>query len=58
MVVSTNAQLLYWSCEHQRAGTNLVLLDPDITQAFANNAEAINEALRLVFQLTKLPTNR
>ena len=44
--------------ERYQAGTNLVPLDPDVTQAFANNAEAINEALRLVLQLTKLPTNR
>lgn len=44
--------------ERYQTGTNLVLLDPDVTQAFANNAEAINEALRLVLQLPKLPTNR
>ena len=44
--------------ERYQAGTNLVPLDPDVAQAFANNAEAINEALRLVLQLTKLPTNR
>lgn len=28
-----------------RAGTNLVLLDPDVAQAFPNDA-AVNEALR------------
>ncbi len=38
-----------------RAGTNLVLLDPDVAKAFENDTGAINEALRLVIQLTKLP---
>jgi hypothetical protein len=28
------------------------------SQAFANNAEAVNEALRLVIQLTKLPLGK
>jgi hypothetical protein len=37
------------------AGTNLVLLAPDVAKAFANNTEAVNEALRLVIQLTKVP---
>ena len=37
-----------------RAGTNLVLLAP-IGRAFANDAEAINEALRLVLQLARIP---
>jgi hypothetical protein len=32
--------------DRYRAGTNLVLLDPDVAKAFANNAEAVNEALR------------
>jgi len=41
--------------ERYRAGTNLVLLAPDVARAFANNAEAVNEALRLVIQLTKVP---
>ena len=41
--------------ERYRSGTNLVLLDPDVAKAFANDAEAINEALRLVIQLTKVP---
>lgn len=35
-------------------GTNLVLLDPDIAEAFPND-EAVNKALRLVMQLQKLP---
>jgi hypothetical protein len=35
-------------------GTNLVLLDTDVAEAFPND-EAVNEALRLVIKLTKLP---
>ena len=34
------------------AGTNLVLLDPDIRKAFPNE-RAINDALRLVIELQK-----
>lgn len=41
--------------ERFRAGTNLVLLAPDVADAFANNPEAVNEALRLVLQLAKIP---
>jgi hypothetical protein len=37
-----------------KAGTNLVLLDPDIAAAFPD-AKAVNEALRLVMQLSKIP---
>ena len=36
-------------------GTNLALLAPDGAKAFANNAEAVNEVLVLVIQLTKVP---
>jgi len=36
-----------------RAGTNLVLLDPDVASAFPND-EAVNKALRLVIELTKI----
>jgi hypothetical protein len=39
--------------ERYQAGTNLVLLAPDVAQAFPND-EAVNEALRLVMQLAKL----
>lgn len=39
--------------ERFRAGTNLVLLDPDVAQAFPN-ADAVNKALRLVMQLTDI----
>ncbi len=40
--------------ERFRAGTNLVLLAPDVARAFPND-EAVNEALRLVIQMTKIP---
>ncbi len=36
-----------------RAGTNLVLLEPDIAKAFPDE-KAVNDALRLVIQLTKV----
>jgi hypothetical protein len=36
------------------AGTNVVLLDRDIAEAFPSD-EAVNTALRLVMQLKKLP---
>ncbi len=35
-------------------GTNVVLLAPDVAAAFPTD-EAVNEALRLVMQLAKLP---
>lgn len=35
-----------------RAGTNLVLLDPDVAQAFPNDAE-VNQALRLLIQVAQ-----
>jgi hypothetical protein len=38
-------------------GTNLVLLEPDIAEVFPN-AAAVNEALRLVIQLTKIPNGK
>lgn len=41
-----------------RTGTNLVLLAPDVAKAFANNVGAINEALRLVIQMSKLPMSK
>lgn len=40
-----------------QAGTNLVLLAPDVVEAFPD-ADAVNEALRLVIRLTKLPRKR
>ena len=36
-----------------RAGTNLVLLDPDVAKAFPNE-KAVNETLRLVMKLNKI----
>jgi hypothetical protein len=41
--------------ESYKKGTNLVLLDPDVAEVFANNSDAVNEALRLVIELKKLP---
>ena len=40
-----------------REGTNLVLLAPDVAEAFPTT-ESVNEALRLVLQLTKLRSGR
>lgn len=37
-------------------GTNLVLLEPDLAEAFPT-AEAVNEALRLVLQLSQIPAS-
>jgi hypothetical protein len=39
--------------EWYKAGTNMVLLEPDVAQAFPND-DAVNEALRLVMQISKL----
>jgi hypothetical protein len=38
--------------ERYRAGTNLVLLDPDVAQAFPNEV-AVNEALRMLIQVAQ-----
>ena len=40
--------------ERYRAGTNLVLLEPDVARVFPSE-KAVNEALRLVIQLAKIP---
>jgi hypothetical protein len=40
--------------ERYQEGTNLVLLAPDVAEAFPNE-EAVNEALRLVMQLAEIP---
>jgi hypothetical protein len=37
-----------------RAGSNVVVLAPDVAQAFPNE-EAVNEALRLVMQMAQIP---
>ncbi len=39
-----------------QAGTNLVLLSPDVAKAFPTD-DAVNEALRLVMQMAKLPVD-
>ena len=39
------------------AGTNLVLLDPDVRKSFRNE-RAVNEALRLVIELRKVVSVR
>jgi len=41
--------------ERYREGTNLVLLAPDVAAIFPDE-EAVNEALRLVAQLAKIPS--
>jgi hypothetical protein len=41
--------------ERYRQGTNLVLLEPDVAEAFPTGT-SVNEALRLVIRLTELPT--
>ncbi|MEO0350659.1 MAG: hypothetical protein AAF282_11495 [Cyanobacteria bacterium P01_A01_bin.15] len=38
--------------ERYREGTNLVLLEPDVAQAFPN-AEEVNQALRLLMKLAQ-----
>lgn len=39
----------------RRVGTNVVVLAPDVSQAFPSD-EAVNEALRLVLQIARLPS--
>ena len=43
--------------ERYRAGTNLVLLEPEVAKAFPST-EAVNEALKLVMQLQRVPTRK
>jgi hypothetical protein len=38
--------------ERYRAGTNLVLLDPDVAQAFPDH-KAVNDVLRLLIQVAQ-----
>ena len=38
----------------RRTGKNLIVLDPDVAQAFPND-EAVNKALRLILQITEIP---
>lgn len=37
-------------------GTNLVMIEPDLAEAFPN-AESVNDALRLVLQLSQIPAS-
>ena len=39
----------------RRTGKNVVLLAPDVVEAFPTD-EAVNEALRMVLQMIKLPS--
>jgi len=43
--------------QRYREGTNLVLLAPDVAEAFPT-AEAVNETLRLVLQLAQVRHRR
>ena len=43
--------------ERYREGTNLVLLSPDVAAAFPD-ADAVNEALRLIIQVSKIPVGK
>lgn len=40
-----------------KTGTNLVLLSPDVHKAFPSE-KAVNEALRLVMRLTRIPADK
>ena len=40
---------------HRRAGKNVVLLASDVVEVFPTD-EAVNEALRLVMQMAKIPS--
>ena len=42
---------------HRRVGKNVVLLAPDVVQAFPTD-ENVNEALRLVMQMARIPCKR
>lgn len=42
---------------HRRAGKNIVLLEPDIARAFPTD-ETVNEALRLVIEIARVPEKR
>jgi len=43
--------------KHYHAGTNLVLLDPDVRKAFRSE-RAVNDALRLVIELRKVGSHK
>ena len=44
--------------ERYRAGTNLVLLDPDVAKAFANDEKKVNGALRAALRPGRLSKHR
>ena len=54
-LLKTGVQGKYAQRYHE--GTNLVLLAPDVAEAFPT-AEAVNETLRLVLQLAELRSKR
>ena len=41
----------------RRIGKNVVILDPDVAQAFPDD-EAVNAALRLILQIAEIPQNQ
>jgi len=43
--------------ERYKAGTNVVLLDPDVAKAFPDE-KSVNQALRLVIELTRISAPR
>jgi hypothetical protein len=42
---------------HRRTGKNVVLIDSDIREFFPTD-ESVNEALRLILQIAKIPFRR
>ncbi len=40
----------------RRKGKNIAVLEPELAQAFPSD-EAVNQALRLILQATKIPVN-
>jgi hypothetical protein len=51
-LIKTGVQGKYYG--KYRNGTNLILLDPEVEKVFPDE-NAVNEALRLVIELTKIP---
>ena len=54
-LIKTGVQGKY--AERFKEGTNLVLLAPDVAEAFPT-AESVNDTLRLVLQLTELRSKK
>jgi hypothetical protein len=44
----------WWYAPERRVGSNLIVLEPDLVQAFPSD-EAVNKALRLVLQAAQIP---